>query len=275
MDENKLVEITKEYYNSQDADEFYHTVWGGEDIHIGIYDGSNTIKEASRETVVQMAEEINHVGEADRILDLGAGYGGAARYLADKYGCHVDCLNLSTTENQRNVEKNRKQGLDHLINVIEGNFEDLPFEDAKYDVVWSQDAILHSNQKYKVFQEASRVLKPGGIFIFTDPMQADDCPEGVLDAVLKRIHLEEMGSMAKYREFADQLGLMEMRTIDMPEQLVNHYSNVLKGLQTHYDKVIENVSKEYADNMQQGLKHWVEAGNQGYLNWGIMKFKKF
>ncbi|MEK6479815.1 methyltransferase domain-containing protein [Catalinimonas sp. 4WD22] len=275
MDENKLVEITKEYYNSQDADEFYHTVWGGEDIHIGIYDGSNTIKEASRETVVQMAEEVNHITDIDRVLDLGAGYGGAARYLADRFGCHVDCLNLSTTENQRNVEKNRKQGLDHLINVIEGNFEDLPFEDAKYDVVWSQDAILHSNQKYKVFEEASRVLKPGGIFIFTDPMQADDCPEGVLDAVLKRIHLEEMGSMAKYRGFADQLGLMEMRTIDMPEQLVNHYSNVLKGLQTHYDKVIENVSKEYADNMQQGLKHWVEAGNQGYLNWGIMKFKKY
>lgn len=275
MDENKLVEITKEYYNSQDADEFYHTVWGGEDIHIGIYDGSNTIKEASRETVVQMAEEINHITDIDRVLDLGAGYGGAARYLADRFGCHVDCLNLSTTENQRNVEKNRKQGLDHLINVIEGNFEDLPFEDAKYDVVWSQDAILHSNQKYKVFQEASRVLKPGGIFIFTDPMQADDCPEGVLDAVLKRIHLEEMGSMAKYRGFADELGLMEMSTIAMPEQLVNHYSNVLKGLQTHYDKVIENVSKEYADNMQQGLKHWVDAGNQGYLNWGIMKFKKY
>lgn len=275
MDENKLVEITKEYYNSQDADEFYHTVWGGEDIHIGIYDGSNTIKEASRETVVQMAEEINHITDIDRLLDLGAGYGGAARYLADRFGCHVDCLNLSTTENQRNVEKNRKQGLDHLINVIEGNFEDLPFEDAKYDVVWSQDAMLHSNQKYKVFEEASRVLKPGGIFIFTDPMQADDCPDGVLDAVLKRIHLEEMGSMAKYRGFADQLGLMEMRTIDMPEQLVNHYSNVLKGLQTHYDKVIENVSKEYADNMQQGLKHWVDAGNQGYLNWGIMKFKKY
>lgn len=275
MQEHQLVEITKEYYNSQDADEFYHSIWGGEDIHIGIYDGKHSIKEASRQTVALMAEEINHLNEADRVLDIGSGYGGAARYLADIYGCHVDCLNLSTTENQRNVEKNRKQGLDHLINVIEGNFEDLPFESAQYDVVWSQDAMLHSNQKLSVFQEAYRVLKPGGIFIFTDPMQSDDCPEGVLDAVLERIHLEEMGSMAKYRAFADTLGFMEVKVVPMPEQLVNHYAHVLQGLQTHYNSVIEKVSKAYADKMQQGLKQWVEAGKKGYLNWGIMKFKKF
>lgn len=274
MQKHQLVEITKEYYNSQDADEFYHNIWGGEDIHIGIYDGKNSVKEASRQSVALMAREINHLSEADRVLDLGSGYGGAARYLADTYGCHVDCLNLSTTENQRNIEKNSKQGFDHLISVVEGNFEDLPFTSEKYDVVWSQDAMLHSNRKFKVFQEAYRVLKSGGTFIFTDPMQADDCPEGVLDAVLERIHLEEMGSMAKYRAFADELGFIEVKVIPMPEQLVNHYSHVLQGLQTHYDSIIEKVSKEYVDKMQQGLAHWIEAGNKGYLNWGVMKFRK-
>jgi len=273
MQEN-LLNKTKSYYDSQDADEFYHTIWGGEDIHIGLYDENTPIREASRKTVVRMAELLPVVDEHTHILDMGAGYGGAARYLASKYGCKVDCLNLSTTENARNEEKNQAAGLADKINVIEGNFEGMPFVDESFDVVWMQDAILHSNQKQKVFEEAYRVMKSGGIFIFTDPMQADDCPDGVLQAVLDRIHLEEMGSVARYREFASSLNMYEVDVIEMPEQLVNHYSSVLNGLNQHYDEVINKSSQAYVDKMKQGLQHWINAGKQGYLNWGILIFKK-
>ena len=34
-----VVEKAREYYNSDDADKFYYDVWGGEDIHIGLYEG--------------------------------------------------------------------------------------------------------------------------------------------------------------------------------------------------------------------------------------------
>src|SRR5690606_39426584 len=67
-----------------------------------------------------------------------------------------------------------------------GVFEDIPENDGSFDVVWSQDAILHSDQRAAVLGEVWRVLKPGGHFIFTDPMQADDVPEGVLDPVYER-----------------------------------------------------------------------------------------
>lgn len=269
-----LLNKTKSYYDSQDADEFYHTIWGGEDIHIGLYDDKTPIREASRRTVQRMAELLPELNENTRVLDMGAGYGGAARYLAKEYGCPVDCLNLSSTENARNEEKNQRAGLSDKIKVIEGNFEAMPFEDDAYDVVWSQDAILHSNQKRKVFGEAHRILKPGGVLIFTDPMQADNCPQGVLQPVLDRIHLEEMGSVARYRQFAQALNMEEVRIMELPDQLVHHYSSVLKGLNQHYDEVIQKSSQEYVDKMKQGLQHWINAGKQGYLNWGILIFRK-
>ena len=31
------VDIARDYYNSDDADHFYFHVWGGEDIHVGLY----------------------------------------------------------------------------------------------------------------------------------------------------------------------------------------------------------------------------------------------
>ncbi|PWG74813.1 SAM-dependent methyltransferase, partial [Enterococcus hirae] len=84
------------------------------------------------------------------------------------------------------MQKIRQAKLSDRITVRHGVFEDVPAEDASFDVVWSQDAFLHSDQLAKVIAEAFRVLKPGGHLIFTDPMQADDVPDGVLQPVYDR-----------------------------------------------------------------------------------------
>lgn len=274
MREHKLVETTKTYYDSTDADEFYHTIWGGEDIHIGIYElAGEPIFQASKRTIQTMVSHLPPITEKTRILDMGAGYGGAARYLAARFGCRVDCLNLSATENARNIEKNKKVRLESLISVVEGNFEDTPYPDGAFDIVWSEDAFLHSGQKHKVFREAHRVLKPGGRLIFTDPMQADDCPVDVLQPILDRIHLEELGSVKRYRELAAATGFRERVVLEMPEQLTKHYTKVLEELERQEKALQKGVSQAYIDRMKKGLQHWVEGGQNGYLNWGILLFE--
>ena len=83
MDNKDLLNTTKEYYDSPDADNFYHSIWGSEDIHIGIYDSpEDDIFTASRRTVQKMVSRLKTIDENTKILDLGGGYGGAARYLA-------------------------------------------------------------------------------------------------------------------------------------------------------------------------------------------------
>lgn len=275
MDEKKLVQITRDYYNSNNADHFYFSIWGGEDIHVGLYEPlSISIKEASRKTVEQMADQLGAIDDKTKLLDIGSGYGGSARFLAKKYGCRVTCLNLSEKENERNLQLNKEQELSELIEVRPGNFEELPFEDGAFDIVWCQDAILHSGAKEKVFQEVHRVLKPGGQFIFTDPMQSDDCPEGVLQSVLERIHLKEMGSVKRYKRFAKDLGMSEVSITEMPNHLVNHYQKVLQQLELNYDELKKTCDLAYLDNMAKGLKRWVKAGQSGFLNWGILHFRR-
>ncbi len=275
MAENEnLVNITQDYYDSEDADNFYFQVWGGEDIHIGIYKPGDPISTASKRSVETMAGMIHDLDKEKKILDIGAGYGGAARFLVSHYPCEVVCLNLSEVENDRNKKKNVSLGLDQRISVIAGNFENLPFENEQFDVVWCEDAILHSDQKRKVFEEVHRVLKPGGQFIFSDPMQSDNCPEDVLAPVLARIHLKEMGSVKLYKSFARQLGWEELDIKEMPEQLVNHYSNVLQKLEEKYDELSTSCSQEYMTNMKKGLEHWIDAGKKQYLNWGFLHFRK-
>lgn len=269
------VEVAREYYNSSDADRFYETIWGGKDIHVGMYNfDGESIFDASHRTNEKLVGKAPKLTEDTRVIDLGAAYGGFARYLAEKYGCHVSCLNISEIQNERNRKLSKEADLDYLLEIIDGSFEDVPYADESFDVAFSQDSILHASDRGKVFSEASRVLKSGGYFIFTDPMQKHDAPKDELQPVLDRIHLDSMGSVEKYKELADKVGLEVVDIEEHPDQLVNHYSSVLREIENRYDDLVGVCDKEYIDRMRQGLNHWIENGKKGNLNWGFLVFRK-
>ena len=174
---SEAVEAVRSYYNSDDARRVYETAYGDEHLHLGIYENDDdTIDEAGQRTMERMASMVRQLGPSTRVLDIGSGHGGSARYLFHHYGCHVACLNLSDVQNARNRAFNASGKCSLAINVVDGSFEDIPVTDESFDLVWSQDAILHSNRRWKVFAEVGRVLAKGGQFIFTDPMQGDLCP---------------------------------------------------------------------------------------------------
>jgi glycine/sarcosine/dimethylglycine N-methyltransferase len=262
------------YYDSNDADAFYSTIWGGEDIHIGCYDDTDDIGAASVETVNRMIRRLPKLGDGTTVLDLGSGYGGSARRLAGDFGCSVTCLNLSDVQNETNREKNRRAGLDHRIRVVHGSFDFIPEPDASFDVVWSQDAILHADDRRKVLAEAFRVLKPGGEMIFTDPMQADDVKDGVLQPVYDRLDLADLGSPRFYREAAQAIGFEVVDQADMVGNLRRHYQFVLDGLEARRAELERTSSADYLDNMTVGLQNWVRAADHGQLAWGIQHFRK-
>jgi glycine/sarcosine/dimethylglycine N-methyltransferase len=271
----EVVAVSRDYYNSSPADRFYHRVWGGEDIHIGLYrDDDEAIAEASRRTVDRMAALLPEITEETQIVDLGAGYGGAARRLVKHFGCHVTCLNLSEVQNRRNRRMNREQGLARRIDVVDGNFEEVPFPDTRFDVVWSQDSFLHSGDRERTLAEAARILRPGGKLVFTDPMQSEDCDPESLGPVLDRIHLDTMGTIPFYRDAAARVGLREEQVVDLTHQLTTHYGRVLQEIKRREDELVELCGDEYIGRMKEGLRHWIENGEAGNLRWGILLFEK-
>ena len=272
---SQTVDTARDYYNSSDADRFYATIWGGEDIHVGIYEtDTDTIFDASRRTVEKMAALVFGLESKTRVLDIGSGYGGSARYLAKTFGCQVGCLNLSEVQNKRNRELNRMQGMSLAINVVDGSFEDIPLPDSGVDVAWSQDAILHSGNRKRVLEEVYRVLAKGGQFIFTDPMQSEKCPTKTLQPILDRIHLDSLGSVSFYRQVASELGFKEIQILDLSQHLAAHYARVLKEIEANHNNLIRVCSEDYIQKMKVGLQHWVDGGQAGHLTWGILHFQK-
>lgn len=270
------VETTRNYYNSDDADAFYATIWGGEDIHIGLYDVPGaSIPSASRRTVEHMADKIGDRLAGARVMDLGAGYGGAARYLASRRtDCTIDCLNVSEVQNERNRKLNEEQGMADRIRVIDGSFEDVPAGDGAYDIVWSQDSILHSGDRPRVLREVAGILKPGGHFLFTDPMQRDGVRADEIRPVLERIHLDSMGSIPFYRRELKALAFREVEVEVLTPHLIHHYSRVRQQVIARDADLVKVCSREYIERMKEGLQHWVDAGQAGNLQWGILLFQR-
>jgi sarcosine/dimethylglycine N-methyltransferase len=268
-------ETARKYYNSDDADNFYFHIWGGEDIHVGLYDSPDeAIAAASRRTVAQMASMLGELNEQTRVIDIGSGYAGSARYLAAEYGCRVTALNISEAENRRARSMVEAAGLSDRVEVIDGSFEQIPLPAGSVDVAWSQEALLHSGNRSRVLLEVSRVLRQGGRFIFTDPMKAEACPASVLQPLLDRIHLPSLGTIDFYRDAARQAGLREVEFVDLSDQLTCHYGRVREELHDQRDSLQGKVSGAYIERMLAGLSNWVDAGRKGYLTWGIMLFRK-
>jgi SAM-dependent methyltransferase len=122
-------------------------------------------KAATRE----LARQID--GLAGRhVLDVGGGLGGPARMLAAEYGARVTVFDL-TMEHLRTGELlTTRMGLSGQVDFQHGNALDLPFQDDRFDIVWTQNSGMNIADKSRLYHGFFRVLKPGGRLAQLEPV---------------------------------------------------------------------------------------------------------
>ena len=113
------------------------------------------------EATAQMAEEIGIDAEM-QVLDVGCGLGGPSRRLASNYGCRVTGLDLTEAYCRAAEAFSVRLGLNHLVSYRTGNALDMPFEEERFEVLWTQHASMNISDKAQLYSEMYRVLKPGG-----------------------------------------------------------------------------------------------------------------
>jgi sarcosine/dimethylglycine N-methyltransferase len=275
MEDKSTAEITEDYYNSKDANYFYQNIWSPDYTHVGSYKNEDVgIEEASIAMIKRMVRLIPKIKKSTKFLDLGSGYGGTARFIAKTYECSITCVNISEIQNDINNKLNKEAELDEKITVVKANFEKLPFQRDSFDLVWSQDAFLHSDQKELVFREVSRVINNEGRFIFTDFVKSEDCPQEVLQPILDRLQLKDLGTLKQYDRLARSVDLAKVYNKEMPDMMIIHYRKVLEKLHSEYKSITKKVSKKYIDDMMEGLQFWIDGAEAGHISWALFQYQK-
>ena len=97
-----------------------------------------------------------------RVLDLGCGIGGPARFLAVSYGCYVTGVDLSETFVDAARYLTERCGLQSQVTFQVANALDLPFEAGSFDLVLLQHVAMNVRDRAGLYAEIARVLDVGG-----------------------------------------------------------------------------------------------------------------
>jgi SAM-dependent methyltransferase len=86
------------------------------------------------------------VTDDSRVLDVGCGIGGPARYLAHNYGCRVEGIDLTPELIETGRVLTERCKLADRVVLQVGNALDLPYPDQAFDVVWCQNVSMNRGQ---------------------------------------------------------------------------------------------------------------------------------
>jgi len=258
---------TKAYYDGP-ADEIYRLVWG-DNIHLGVPCNDACPHPEAMEHTNEIMAEIANMEKGAKVLDMGCGYGGTARYLARECGCSVVGINVSEKELEVAKATAREAGLVDSLTFERGDFHSLRYADESFDVVWSQEAFLHGADKNQIISEAKRVLVPGGKLIFTDLVVAAGTSPSDRERIYERVRSPVMWDADEYHRCLLGQGFQILQMQDWSAHVARSYSWIRDHVEKNRDVLLAKTDYQTIDRTMDGLGFWVDSAKAGKIGWSF------
>lgn len=265
-----------EQYSEEAGTAFYRTVMGdgAPVIHYGIYENhGTTMREATENATRRLLEiALRKLGTfpPKEIIDLGSGPGGSAHFLAKVTFATVTCVDICPHHNRENQTLAAALGLADRIRTWTGSFEKLPLEwSGKFDVAWSQEALCHADDKSAVLREIRRVLRPGGIFVFSDILLAANAPEEEADVFRGVNAVTKWSNTEEHLHDLAEAGFTEMEHIDWTPHLAENFRRMLIRIEDNRSFLMaDGVPADLLDRFADSLRKRIAWAPGSVLEWG-------
>lgn len=152
------------------------------------------------------------------VLDVCSGMGGPARWLAYRHGCRVTGIDLTASRVEGADRLTRRIGLDGRVQFKQGDATAMPFADAVFDGVVSQEAWCHIPDKASLITECVRVLKPQCVIAFTDIISLSDLDAEEERRLLAGMLMPRPSFVGDYTRLLVDRGSAIEQSIDLSEE---------------------------------------------------------
>jgi sarcosine/dimethylglycine N-methyltransferase len=155
-----------------------------------------------------------------RVIDVGCGVGGPARFLAETYGCHVTGIDLTAEYVDVATMLSQRCGLDHLTSFQQANALDLPFSSKKFDLAWCQNISMNIADKKALYKEVFRVLKPNSKFAAVEIVRGEQGEPAFPLPWAREPSISFVGSVSEMRSSLEAAGFRILQWRDTTSDAV-------------------------------------------------------
>lgn len=210
-----------DYYHTLESRIGYKLILGGT-RHFGYYQEGTLwpfpISSALRRMEERLYQTLGLEGNAV-VLDAGSGNGDVAIYMARR-GLRVkavDLLDMHVAWAKANVKRKHLEG---QIEVSEGNYEHLEFEDDSFDGAYTMETLVHAGDPHQAMREFYRVLKPGGVVAHVEyehGMDENSPGRSAMARINTYAHMPafEQFPLGAIRKSLDDVGFREIEVQDL------------------------------------------------------------
>jgi ubiquinone/menaquinone biosynthesis C-methylase UbiE len=103
-----------------------------------------------------------------KLLDVGSGLGGPARWFSKRFGCRVTGIDLTPEFCEVAAELTRLLGLERRVHFLVGNALAMPFDNGTFEGAYSMFVSMNIADKAQLYREINRVLKSGGWLVLSE-----------------------------------------------------------------------------------------------------------
>jgi cyclopropane fatty-acyl-phospholipid synthase-like methyltransferase len=145
-------------------------------LNLGYWKNSKTIDEACV-AMARLVSDTAELGPDDEVVDVGFGFGDQDMYWVDTHDVKkITGLNITPSQVALARKRVAERGLSQRIELLEASATKMPLADAAFDKVVGLECAFHFDTREDFFQEALRVLRPGGRLVLADVIQNDPVP---------------------------------------------------------------------------------------------------
>jgi ubiquinone/menaquinone biosynthesis C-methylase UbiE len=190
--------------------------------------------------------------DGKKVLEIGSGRGGGASYVA-RVLYPEEMVGLDYSANA--VDFSNKNNAGDNLSFVEGDAENLPFENESYDVVLNVESSHCYGDMQQFVHEVYRILKPGGYFSWADLRGAEEGLE--LPGIFKNAGFETKQEGTITPQVLHALDLIHDRKMDMIEENVPVF--------------IQSAFKDFAGVKDSKIYNALKDGSAVYLRYVLQK----